>query len=357
MGRLQRGASDERSKQSALIAQLAAAREQRQNAESNATARVASRRVILDDSDEESSDSFHSIQSAPSEASSGSLRTAESFASADSDAAALSEVLQDSASSGSGHATPEIPSSDANTSLPAAAGGRRLKPKRPAAAPGTTGATGTASGGTLDDAELGLDSLLDKIGTLGVSDASAAPPAAPRPPARPTAPRAHPPPSRSLGEPQSASLPLQSSSGPATSMLSSNAGPAGQQGSTGDLVLGPGGEYRLSASVAGRLYPHQVEGVKWLWSLHAMRRGGILGDDMVRPGNCTAHRQLYAEICSGSSLDIDYYGASTATNQVLFRGMGPGQDDDAVCCAPCWLVFSLAGHFRNTNPLFCRRHS
>lgn len=28
------------------------------------------------------------------------------------------------------------------------------------------------------------------------------------------------------------------------------------------------------------LYPHQVEGVKWLWSLYALRRGGILADDM-----------------------------------------------------------------------------
>ena len=28
------------------------------------------------------------------------------------------------------------------------------------------------------------------------------------------------------------------------------------------------------------LYPHQLEGVKWLWSLFRLGRGGILADDM-----------------------------------------------------------------------------
>lgn len=28
------------------------------------------------------------------------------------------------------------------------------------------------------------------------------------------------------------------------------------------------------------LYPHQVVGVRWLWSLHCLGRGGILADDM-----------------------------------------------------------------------------
>lgn len=40
--------------------------------------------------------------------------------------------------------------------------------------------------------------------------------------------------------------------------------------------------YVLAAGVACRLYPHQVVGVRWLWSLYDMQRGGILGDDMVR---------------------------------------------------------------------------
>ena len=46
------------------------------------------------------------------------------------------------------------------------------------------------------------------------------------------------------------------------------------------LVLGDAGEFRLEGRVACKLYPHQVEGVKWLWSLHMLKKGGILGDDM-----------------------------------------------------------------------------
>jgi SNF2 family DNA or RNA helicase len=42
------------------------------------------------------------------------------------------------------------------------------------------------------------------------------------------------------------------------------------------------GGFRLAGGVAGRLYPHQVAGVTWLWSLHRLGRGGILADDMVR---------------------------------------------------------------------------
>ncbi|KAL3160926.1 hypothetical protein ABBQ38_009318 [Trebouxia sp. C0009 RCD-2024] len=36
-------------------------------------------------------------------------------------------------------------------------------------------------------------------------------------------------------------------------------------------------EFRLKPKTANMLYKHQIEGVKWLWSLHKMRRGGILG--------------------------------------------------------------------------------
>ena len=51
-----------------------------------------------------------------------------------------------------------------------------------------------------------------------------------------------------------------------------------QEGST--LLLGSNGEFRLSSRVATRLYSHQKEGLQWLWSLHSMQKGGILGDDM-----------------------------------------------------------------------------
>lgn len=38
--------------------------------------------------------------------------------------------------------------------------------------------------------------------------------------------------------------------------------------------------YKLQGNIAKMLYPHQREGLKWLWSLHCQRKGGILGDDM-----------------------------------------------------------------------------
>ena len=47
-----------------------------------------------------------------------------------------------------------------------------------------------------------------------------------------------------------------------------------------ELVLGPNREFQLSLRIASRLYAHQKEGLNWLWSLHSMQRGGILGDDM-----------------------------------------------------------------------------
>ncbi|KZV27507.1 protein CHROMATIN REMODELING 24 [Dorcoceras hygrometricum] len=38
--------------------------------------------------------------------------------------------------------------------------------------------------------------------------------------------------------------------------------------------------YMLPGKIAKMLFPHQREGLKWLWSLHSMGKGGILGDDM-----------------------------------------------------------------------------
>ncbi|GFP92434.1 protein chromatin remodeling 24 [Phtheirospermum japonicum] len=40
------------------------------------------------------------------------------------------------------------------------------------------------------------------------------------------------------------------------------------------------GTYKLPGKIAKMLYPHQRDGLKWLWSLHCMGKGGILGDDM-----------------------------------------------------------------------------
>ncbi|KAK6163020.1 hypothetical protein DH2020_002861 [Rehmannia glutinosa] len=38
--------------------------------------------------------------------------------------------------------------------------------------------------------------------------------------------------------------------------------------------------YKLPGKIAKMLYPHQRDGLKWLWSLHCKGKGGILGDDM-----------------------------------------------------------------------------
>ncbi|MCD7450162.1 hypothetical protein HAX54_003943 [Datura stramonium] len=45
-------------------------------------------------------------------------------------------------------------------------------------------------------------------------------------------------------------------------------------------LSGPKFNYRLPGKVAKMLYPHQRDGLKWLWSLHCLGKGGILGDDM-----------------------------------------------------------------------------
>ncbi|CAN0877890.1 Protein CHROMATIN REMODELING 24 [Linum grandiflorum] len=38
--------------------------------------------------------------------------------------------------------------------------------------------------------------------------------------------------------------------------------------------------YKLPGKISTMLFPHQREGLKWLWSLHCQGKGGILGDDM-----------------------------------------------------------------------------
>lgn len=45
-------------------------------------------------------------------------------------------------------------------------------------------------------------------------------------------------------------------------------------------LSGQKGTYKLPGKIEKMLYPHQREGLKWLWSLHCNGKGGILGDDM-----------------------------------------------------------------------------
>ena len=43
---------------------------------------------------------------------------------------------------------------------------------------------------------------------------------------------------------------------------------------------GPHSTFKLKGKIAKMLYPHQRDGLKWLWCLHCQGKGGILGDDM-----------------------------------------------------------------------------
>ncbi|PQQ11521.1 hypothetical protein Pyn_14059 [Prunus yedoensis var. nudiflora] len=44
--------------------------------------------------------------------------------------------------------------------------------------------------------------------------------------------------------------------------------------------------YKLPGKIATILFPHQRDGLKWLWSLHCQGKGGILGDDMGLGKQC-----------------------------------------------------------------------
>ncbi|KAE9454865.1 hypothetical protein C3L33_13226, partial [Rhododendron williamsianum] len=45
-------------------------------------------------------------------------------------------------------------------------------------------------------------------------------------------------------------------------------------------LMGPKSTFILPGKFAKILYPHQRDGLEWLWSLHCKGKGGILGDDM-----------------------------------------------------------------------------
>jgi SNF2 family DNA or RNA helicase len=50
--------------------------------------------------------------------------------------------------------------------------------------------------------------------------------------------------------------------------------------------------YKLPARIFNKLYPHQLEGLRWLWSLNCMGTGGILGDDMGLGKTMQVHPSL-----------------------------------------------------------------
>lgn len=55
---------------------------------------------------------------------------------------------------------------------------------------------------------------------------------------------------------------------------------AGSEDEYAITYKGPKSTYKLSGKIGKMLYPHQRDGLRWLWSLHCQGKGGILGDDM-----------------------------------------------------------------------------
>jgi hypothetical protein len=112
-----------------------------------------------------------------------------------------------------------------------------------------------------------------------------------------------------------------------------------------DLVL-PGG-FCLAGRVAAKLYAHQVEGVRWLWSLHAARKGGILADDMglgktmqcsafvagalqsdaarravvVAPKTLLAHWEKELAVCGLRGRTFRFFGSNEAERQAALRAV------------------------------------
>lgn len=64
--------------------------------------------------------------------------------------------------------------------------------------------------------------------------------------------------------------------------------------------------YKLPGDIATMLYPHQCDGIRWLWSLHCLGKGGILGDDMGLGKTMQVRRQdeVYTVVIS---LDVFFY--------------------------------------------------
>ncbi|EFJ51955.1 hypothetical protein VOLCADRAFT_120362, partial [Volvox carteri f. nagariensis] len=119
----------------------------------------------------------------------------------------------------------------------------------------------------------------------------------------------------------------------------------------GSLVLGEDQQYVLGAHVAQKLYPHQVQGVKWLWNLFSMQRGGILGDDMglgktmqisaflaglfgsqlvrraiiIAPKTLLPHWIKELTVCGLRNLTHEFFGNSESERSAALRGVVSGR--------------------------------
>lgn len=278
-----RNISEDKAKKSALIAQLAA-RHGNQHTVATVANMRSSRAVIMDD--DSSDDEFHSAdEDQNSSSSSGDSQSFQSAKDGSTGDNATANLTEDSASSISSRRDdtnvtkdnnhPNCDESDSDHRKPR----HRLKPKH-----------ATATRGEDSD----FESLLDRMGNLEVGDpkksnsgkierhsstATGTAEEAGSHAASATSGDTSKAPG-TLKNPDSCTTDISQAAESTTAW--SQAGPLRPTHApeAADLVLGEG-EYRLCGAIANKLYPHQVEGVRWLWSLHKMGRGGILGDDMV----------------------------------------------------------------------------
>lgn len=123
----------------------------------------------------------------------------------------------------------------------------------------------------------------------------------------------------------------------------------------GSLVLDsktqPGQRFTLPAPLAKKLYPHQEAGIRWLWSLWEMQRGGILGDDMglgktmqssaflagmlgsrlarraliIAPKTLLPHWIKELGVCGLSPLTREFFGSSEAERASSLRSVAHGR--------------------------------
>lgn len=88
------------------------------------------------------------------------------------------------------------------------------------------------------------------------------------------------------------------------------------------VLTGPKSTFKLPTKIATMLFPHQREGLKWLWSLHCQGKGGILGDDMglgktMQVMKCVCPLVRVCVLSYGMIL-ICYFGRFVAFWQVCF---------------------------------------
>ena len=124
-----------------------------------------------------------------------------------------------------------------------------------AAAPGPTRATGKGKSGGAG----GLDDVLKSLGGLGLGEAGAAAKVA-----------------EAEGEAEAVapSPPSEDFEDRTEEISAAVEATAESQGTQMELK----GGYKLKLGFP--LFPHQEEGIRWLWKLHRMQKGGILADDM-----------------------------------------------------------------------------